>query len=98
MAVNSLLTPYQVERFPHFAQLLKDLFENRISSNFVTKSRNFERQQSFQEYHKTKHEYESMKLVYDTLWDIVADSSLEDEVNIYTSILNNLIKHPCHSF
>lgn len=82
MAVNSLLTPHQIERFPHFTQLLKDLFENRISSNFVTRSKTFERQQGFQEYQKTKNEYEVVKLVYDTLWDIVADASLEDEVNL----------------
>lgn len=84
MAVHALLTPHQIERFPHFTQLLKDLFESKVSPSFVTKSKTSERQQSFQEYQKTKNEYEAVKLVYDTLWDIVADASLEDEVNRFS--------------
>lgn len=81
MEVNSILTSLQCERYPHFAQLIKDLFENKISSNFVTKPKNFERGKVFREYQKSKTEYDAVKLVYDTIWNILADSSLEDEVN-----------------
>ncbi len=84
MAENSFVTPSQAERYPHFTQLLKDLFEHRISAtNFVTKSKNEQRQKVFQEYLKTRNEFEAVKLVYDSIWNVIADSSLEEDVRLF---------------
>lgn len=79
MATN-FLTRCQTERYPHFAQFLKELFEHRLcSSNFATKSTNEERNEVLQEYQKSKNSYEAIKLVYDCIWDIIADSNVEDD-------------------
>ena len=79
MATN-FLTRSQSERYPHFAKFLKELFEHRLCSiNFATKSLNEERKEVFQEYKKAKNSYEAIKLVYDCIWDIIADSNVEDD-------------------
>lgn len=99
MAENSFVTPSQAERYPHFTQLLKDLFEHRISAtNFVTKSKNEQRQKVFQEYQKTKNEFEAVKLVYDSIWDVIADSSLEEDVRRFSFCLISCVTNPNYLF
>lgn len=80
MAENSILTPVQAETYPYFAQLLKDLFEHKICpKNFVTRSLDTQKREVYQEYQNAKKDYDSVKLIYDTLWDIIADNASQEE-------------------
>ena len=89
MAGNLFVTPSQAERYPHFTQLLQDLLEHKVCvTNLVTKSKNEQRQNVFHEYQRIRNEYEAVKLVYDSIWDILADSSLEEDVRNFLYIIS----------
>ncbi|XP_032791809.2 HAUS augmin-like complex subunit 4 [Daphnia magna] len=77
---SSFITPSQAERYPHFAQFLKNLFEHKICpNNFATKSQNDERREISREYQRTKKSYDAVKLIYDSVWDIIANPRVEND-------------------
>jgi hypothetical protein len=79
-AAYLLLTPQQAEKNPHFMEVLKGVFQHKLNNDFVTKSKAEERQKVFKEFSKAQSSYESVKLVYDTIWDIIADNNLDAKV------------------
>ena len=68
------MTPLQAERHPHFVSLLRDLLENKLSCNLVTKTKDAKRLAALKDYTKTKKDYDAVKLIYDCLWEIIIDS------------------------
>ena len=77
---NDFLTPFQTEKHPHFASLLKDLCNNKLGPDFCTKSKEENRQQALKDYSKAKKDYDTLKLVVECIWEIISDSSTDDYV------------------
>lgn len=95
MAASALLTLSQSEKYPHFAQLLKDIFEHRMCSSFVTKIKSEEKREIYQLYQKEKCSYDHLKLVYDSIWNIIADTNLDEKVNSSRKIMVEIFANFC---
>lgn len=80
MNLNSFLTPYQAEKYPHFNVLLQDLFENKLSSTAATRYKEDEKANLSTCYIKTRDDYETIKFVYDMIWDILTNKSTDEKV------------------
>lgn len=87
------LTPYQVERYPHFSALLRDVIGNKLSSTTATKSKEHERRSLLTNYVRARNDYETIKLVYDLVWDIITEKSSEEKV----CTTNGTDQYPCVS-
>ena len=82
----SLLTPLQAEKYPHFLELLKCLFENHLTADFVTKSKEEEKQALLKEHASIENEHSQIKLLYDCVWEIIAESGPSSKVYIYKAL------------
>jgi len=78
----SLLTPLQMEKYPHFYQMLKSLFEEKLTLDYIKTSLATEKQEVLKTYHKAEKDYNSVKLVHDCIWEIIAESNPKDKVYI----------------
>ena len=66
-------------------EVLKGVFQHKLNNDFVTKSKAEERQKVFKEFSKTHCSYEAVKLVYDTIWEIIAEKNLDAKVKCINS-------------
>jgi len=71
-------TQLQAEKNPHFVELLKDLRSSKLGRNFITKTKEEELHSVSKEFTQQQTEYETKKVLYDSIWSIVADPELDD--------------------
>lgn len=90
MNQNSFLTPFQARKYPHFCVLLQDLFGSKLSPSVATKCKENERTALLVTFVKSRDDYETLKLTYDLIWDILTDkSSDENKVHHYLPVVAN---------
>lgn len=78
---NLILTAQQEEKYPHFCQLVKDLFEHYLTKDSASKSKEVEWIGAQQEYTNAKNSYEVLQLIYNSLWNIIANTNLDSKVS-----------------